>query len=166
MRLRAITPADLELLRHWDQQPHTPTDPIMGWGWETELDRSLEWREQFIAEIGGRPIGFIQILDPLNDEEHYWGGTEPNLLAIDIWIGEASDLGKGYGTKMMALAIERCFSDSAVTAILIDPLASNHAAHRFYERLGFRPAGRRVFGEDDCLILRFERSDWEKPPLK
>jgi aminoglycoside 6'-N-acetyltransferase len=38
---------------------------------------------------------------------------------------------------MMELAFESCYADPAVTAILVDPLASNRRAHRFYERLGF-----------------------------
>jgi aminoglycoside 6'-N-acetyltransferase len=42
-------------------------------------------------------------------------------------------------------------------AIVIDPLASNVRAIRFYERLGFKPVERRRFGEDDCLVMRLER---------
>ena len=56
------------------------------------------------------------------------------------------------------MAIERCFADPAVAAILIDPLAANTRAHRFYERLGFRRVDRRVFaGVDDCLVYRLDR---------
>ena len=48
-----------------------------------------------------------------------------------------------------------------VEAILIDPLNSNTDAHRFYQRLGFRPIGRRLFDEDDdCLVHRLDRADW------
>ncbi len=63
---------------------------------------------------------------------------------------------------MMQLAFERCFADPAVTAILIDPLATNERAIRFYRRLGFRDLVRRTFGSDDCLVLRLERSTWTK----
>lgn len=61
---------------------------------------------------------------------------------------------------MMQLAIARCFASPAVTAILIDPLASNTRAHRFYERLGFQCIYRRWFGDDDCFVYRLNRSDW------
>jgi aminoglycoside 6'-N-acetyltransferase len=44
-----------------------------------------------------------------------------------------------------------------VKAILVDPLASNTRAHRFYERLGFVAVGRRTFGTDDCMVYRLER---------
>ena len=158
--LRPATLGDLELLRHWDEQPHTvASDPDDDWGWETELARNPPWREQLIAEVDGRPVGFLQIIDPAEEDSHYWGDAPPNLRAIDIWIGEASDLNRGYGTAMMKQAIARCFAAPEVTAILIDPLASNTAAHRFYERLGFRFVDRRQFGGDDCFVYRLERDD-------
>ena len=161
INLRAATSADLALLRYWDEQPHViASDPNDDWGWEVELERTPDWREQLIAEIEGRPIGFVQIIDPAREDSHYWGDITADFRAIDIWIGEATDLGKGYGTKMMQLAIARCFADSSVTAILVDPLASNTRAHRFYERLGFQCVEHRRFGDDDCLVYRLNRVDW------
>jgi aminoglycoside 6'-N-acetyltransferase len=135
-------------------------DPNDDWGWEVELKRNPEWREQLIAEIDGRALGFIQIIDPAEEESHYWGDVEQNLRAIDIWIGEQKDLGKGYGTKMMQLAINRCFAEPAVQAILVEPLASNTRAHRFYESLGFQFMENRSFGDDDCFIYSLKRADW------
>ncbi len=163
MRLRPATLADLPLLRHWDEQPHViESDPNDDWNWEVELGRSPEWREQLVAEVDGRPIGFVQIIDPKLEESHYWGEVPANLRAIDIWIGEADDLGKGYGTEIMRLACERCFAAAEVEAILIDPLASNVRAHRFYERMGFRFVERRWFGEDDCFVYRLDRERFEQ----
>lgn len=159
--LRPATFADLELLRHWDQQPHViAADPNDDWGWETELVRNPDWREQLIAELDGRPIGFIQIIDPALEDSHYWGDVPDNLRAIDIWIGESEDLGRGYGTRMMGLALDRCFANPAVIAVLIDPLANNTRAHRFYERLGFRFVERRQFGDDNCFVFRLERTEF------
>ncbi len=161
IQLRPATIADLALLQHWDEQPHVvESDPNDDWEWETELLRDPDWREQLIAELDGRPIGFVQIIDPVREETHYWGDVPDNLRAIDIWIGEAEDTGKGYGSEMMRLALRHCFADPAVEAVLIDPLASNTAAHRFYERLGFRFVERRQFGEDDTFVYRLERADF------
>jgi aminoglycoside 6'-N-acetyltransferase len=164
IKLRRANIGDLALLRHWDKQPHVIESGIdEDWGWETELEKNPEWREQLIAELDGRPIGFIQIIDPLAEESHYWGAEiEPDLRAIDIWIGEKEDLGKGCGTTMMRLALEKCFAAPEVTAVIIDPLASNTDAHRFYERLGFKFVERRQFGDDDCFVYRLERADWIK----
>ena len=163
INLRPATIEDLALLQHWDEQAHVvASDPNDDWQWEIELKRTPDWREQLIAEIEGHPIGFIQIIDPAREESHYWGDIAAHLRAIDIWIGEATDLGKGYGTQMMQLALARCFADPTVTAVLIDPLANNTRAHRFYERLGFQFFERRQFGEDDCFVYRLSRSNVEK----
>lgn len=160
MQLRPATIDDLDLLRHWDSQPHViASDPNDNWDWEAELQRSPDWREQLIAESEGRPIGFLQIIDPAWEESHYWGEVPEGLRAIDIWIGEASDLRQGYGTLMMRLALERCFADLEVQGVLIDPLTENIRAHRFYERLGFEFVERRQFGEDDCLVYRITRAN-------
>lgn len=40
----------------------------------------------------------LQIIDPYEEETHYWGPIKKNKRAIDIWIGEEKNLNKGYGT--------------------------------------------------------------------
>ena len=62
---------------------------------------------------------------------------------------------------MMRLALDRCFVYASVKAVIIDPLAGNTRARRFYERLGFRVAERRTFGDDDCIVYRLERRAWQ-----
>jgi aminoglycoside 6'-N-acetyltransferase len=164
MKLRPATSSDAPLLRHWDTRPHVIAargeDSVIDW--DDELARQSELSEYVIAELDGRPIGLMQIIDAAREETHYWGDIEQGLAAIDIWIGEESDLGRGYGTQMMRLALQRCFNDPAFKAVVLDPLASNTRAHRFYERLGFQPVERRMFGDDDCLVFRLERRNWQK----
>lgn len=171
MRLRRATPEDRELLELWDEAPHVKAavgEDDGSLDWAVELARDVPWRELLIAEEAGRAIGMLQIIDPAEEETHYWGDVEANLRAIDIWIGEAADLGRGFGTRMMQLAIARCFARPEVTAILIDPLESNVRAIRFYGRLGFAPVGPRVFETETCLVMRLGRGGWErrggKPP--
>lgn len=159
---REATPEDLELLQHWDRQPHViACDPDSDWEWETELPQKFPWREQLIAQLNGEPIGMLQIIDPHEEETHYWGEVPPDLRAIDIWIGEAENLNKGYGSEMMTQAINRCFADEAVTKILIDPLETNTKAHRFYERLGFRFVQKREFEGANCFVYELSRGDWK-----
>ena len=102
----------------------------------------------------------MQIIDPAREESRYWGDCPAGLRAIDIWIGEADYLGRGLGTLMMPQTIDRCFSEPEVEGVLIDPMASNERARRFYERLGFRFVERRRFGSDDCAVYRISREDW------
>ncbi len=164
MILRPAKLSDLARLRQWDSNPHVAAagGSDDAFDWQVELPRRLAWRELLIAESDGRAIGFVQIIDPAEEETRYWGEVEAGLRAIDIWIGEEADLGRGYGTEMMRLALERCFAEGSVTAVLVDPLASNTRAQRFYERLGFRRVERRSFGADDCFIYRLERR-WAQP---
>lgn len=160
--LRPATKDDIPLLKRWDEKPHVIS---AGGGddwydWDVEVPREAEWGELLIAEHDGRPIGVLEICDPAKEPSHYWGEIEDNLRALDIWLGEESDLGRGYGTLMMRAAFDRCFSDNKVQAIVIDPLASNVRARKFYERLGFKIVERRMFGDDDCMVYRLDRALW------
>ena len=166
MRLRPATRADAPLLRRWEAAPHLAGalgDPgFNDWDWENQLGRAVPWREMLIAEAEGRPVGFVQIIDPAEEETGYWGDCPQGLRAIDIWIGEPDCLRRGFGSQMMRLALGRCFADPAVTAVLVDPLADNLAAHRFYEALGFRSEGPRMFGPDACIVHSLDRAGWRE----
>ena len=168
--LRHAALDDVPTLIRWDHEPHvigaTTDDPdapnaFEGIEWAEEIAAGSAVSRYWVAELDGRPIGAMQIIDPAREPTHYWGEIEDGLRAIDIWIGEAGELGQGHGTEMMRQALALCFADPAVTAVIIDPLASNDRAHRFYQRLGFRPVERRLFNdEDDCLVHRLSRADW------
>jgi aminoglycoside 6'-N-acetyltransferase len=167
LTLRPAVVADIPLLKAWDREDHviasTTDDPDAdeaheGVTWEGEIAMQCDVYRYFIAELEDRPIGAMLMIDPHLEPTHYWGAIEPNLRALDIWIGPPDMLGKGYGEAMMRQAIDMCFADSTVTAIVIDPLASNTRAHKFYQRLGFKPIERRLFHDkDDCLVMRLER---------
>lgn len=168
--LRRATRNDVPILEQWDTDPDvisaTSDDDEMelafgGLDWLEELSNASEVSYYLIAEVNGRPIGAMQICDPHLEATHYWGDVEPNLRAVDIWIGAASDRNKGYGREMMRLAHELCFDSPEVTAIVIDPLASNTRAIAFYQRLGYEPVGRRMFEDDDCLVLTLTRAAWQ-----
>ena len=167
--LRAATTADVAWFDLWDTDPDVITcstdDPnanvaFEDTDWTEELATQDEHSEYLIAELDGRPIGAMQICDPHLEQSHYWGEIAPNLRAIDIWIGSPRDRGNGHGAEMMRQALARCFADSRVTTIVIDPLATNVRAHEFYQRLGFKPVARRTFGSDDCLVHELTRRDW------
>lgn len=129
-----------------------------GTEWATEIAADSDLSYHPIADEDGRPVGAMQIIDPHLEPTHYWGDIEPGLRAIDVWIGDPADRGRGLGAAMMAQAHALCFADPAVTAIVIDPLASNTRALRFYRRLGYVEEGIRLFGEDRCLVMRLHRA--------
>jgi len=97
MRLSDVPHLDL-----WDRQPHViaatsddghQTKAFGDLYWPDELSLVAPDNQYFIAELEGRPIGAMQIIDPYSEQTHYWGEIEPNLRAIDIWIGSVDDLG-------------------------------------------------------------------------
>ena len=160
--LRPATVDDVPILEEWDTRPHviasSGDDDIRDWA--DEIANADEWTEHLIAEEDGRPIGVLEIIDAALETTHYWGAVDPGQRAIDIWIGEEADLNRGLGAQMMRQALARCFADPAVLAVLIDPLESNAAARRFYEREGFEVVGPRRFGSDDCMVYRMTRARW------
>lgn len=151
------------MLEYWDTKPHVREAGGDGdwYDWHKEIPARSAFSEILIAETDGRPVGVVQIIDPKHEESHYWGDVPDNLRAIDIWIGEEHDLGRGLGTQMMQLALARCFAPAEVTAVLLDPLAANTRAHAFYERLGFEKIDERRFGNDSCLVYALTRERFE-----
>lgn len=163
--LRPAAINDVPVLKHWDSQPHVLkarnlTEPDTEWNWEAEINRAPSWRELLIGEVDNRPVAFLQIIDPQEEDTHYWGDVPQHQRAIDIWIGEEQDLGNGYGTVMMQLTLDRCFADETVQKVVIDPLEENKRAHIFYEKLGFKFVAPRMFGEDRCYVYEMHRSEW------
>lgn len=158
--LRTATVDDIPLLRQWDEDPDViDSDPHDDWNWDQEILRTPSWRHQLIIEADEEPVGFLQIIDAVEEETHYWGAQPMGTFAIDIWIGAEHARNRGIGTVVMKMAIEKCFQDLGATRIVIDPLISNQKAIIFYRRLGFRELERRTFGLDDCLVMEIRRGD-------
>jgi aminoglycoside 6'-N-acetyltransferase len=161
IELRPMRLDDVELLDRWDEDPDVAASggEDDGYDWPLELSRGeLPWRELLIAEEDGRPVGFVQLIDAAEEESHYWGDDVPaGAWAIDIWIGSPEDRGRGIGAEMMRQALTRCFDEHGASEVLIDPLATNERAIRFYQRLGFEFVEARDFDADHCLVHRYPR---------
>lgn len=109
----------------------------MPWDRGQELATDPDWRDLVIAEVADKPIGVMQIIDPAEEETHYWGDVAAGLRAIDFWIGEEAYIGREFGAQIIGLALQMCFGEYGADAVLIDPLVGNTRALQFYERLGF-----------------------------
>lgn len=156
--LRPALPGDAPTLRQWESAPHLAGRlGDSDWEWETSLATPSPAHRPFIAEINGRPAGFLEILDPALDPEQYWGKLPPGYRALDLWIGVPQFIRKGVGRMMIKQALKICFSEPEVHTVLVDPLAANTAAHRFYEHCGFVFSEKRRFGEDDCFVFQIQR---------
>ena len=67
--------------------------------------------------------------------------TDPGVRGIDQSLANASQLGKGLGTKLVRALVELPFNDPEVTKIQTDPSPSNLRAIRCYEKAGFERQG-------------------------
>lgn len=166
MTLRRATLDDLPVLRGWDADADVVASGAARGldGWEEDLGRDVPWAEELIAEADGVPVGFIELIDAVVEESHYWGhDVEPGAWALDIWIGRPEHRGRGIGSEMMRLALARCFDVHGASAVLLDPRSDNTRAHRFYERLGFVFVERRNFDDgdrdEDCFVYRLGRPE-------
>lgn len=162
VELRPMTIDDVSLLRTWDDDADVAA-AVGGRGadwydWPTELAREVPWRELLIVTEDGRPIGFIQLADAVEEESHYWGDVVPRTWSIDIWIGAPGDRGRGLGGAAMHAALRRIFDHHGADVVVIDPQEDNRRAIVFYERLGFEPVEVRELGGDRCLVMRIVRS--------
>ena len=161
LTFRRASTDDVMLLDVMSNAPHV--FPSLGtdqpWDWPREVEAS--WQEVWIIDLSAttKPIGVVVVLDAAADPSGYWGEVSPGTYAMDIWISDASQLRKGYGTVMMKHAIDRCFHVHNAHTILIDPLAKNEGAIAFYQHLGFEVIGPRTFGADECIVLRLRRPD-------
>lgn len=161
VHLRAAGTADLDLLRRWERADHVVAAGAQGWDWEDQLGQLVRWRLSLIAECDGQPVGFIETIDPRREPSGLLAQAPPGDRGIDIWIGEADRLGSGIGTRMMTLAISACFAEPGVSSVFVDPLQSNHDAHRFYRRLGFADAGEARIDGDHCRMMVVARKEWQ-----
>jgi aminoglycoside 6'-N-acetyltransferase len=163
--LRPATLDDVPMLEAWDDDPDVyASSPNDDWDWGRQT-LATEGLTNLIAELDGRPIGYIQLTDLARDASKYWGEHQAGLMAIDIEIGEPDMRGKGYGHTMMGLALELCFSDPTIQAVLIDPLITNIRAIAFYQRLGFTFIENRWFDQDHCAVHQLTRAEYEKGKL-
>ena len=157
--LRCAHADDRALLHAWNSQAHV-ADAAGIWDWDAELeglrDGVAPWRELFIYEAQGRPLGFVQILDPELEPTRYWGDL-CHARALDLWIGPEDQLRRGHGSKLLELALARCFADPRVDHVWVDPLASNVRARAFFEKHGFTFVEQRVMDGDDTAVYVLAR---------
>ncbi len=136
---RAVTEADLPMLRGWLAEPH-----VAEW-WEDGVEESLaEIREAMdsveteplIVELEGRPIAYVQSYDPHLEDGHPYQDQPFGTLGIDISIGPAELVGKGHGAAIVRQLAEMLFEEGA-PRVVIDPHPDNRRAIRAYEKAGF-----------------------------
>jgi aminoglycoside 6'-N-acetyltransferase len=129
--LRTGTESDVPRLSTISREPE-----VMQW-WSGLSDEEI--REQFVdsplgfvVEVDGEIVGAIQYSEEEDPMYRHAG--------IDIFLSAASH-GRGYGTDAVRVLARYLLFERGHHRITIDPAATNAAAIRTYEKVGFRKVG-------------------------
>ncbi|MEX5636916.1 GNAT family N-acetyltransferase [Parafrankia sp. FMc2] len=150
IRFRRLAESDFPLLRGWLAQPHV----ARWWNHETTIEavhrdfgpaaRGEEPSEDFLALLGGTPVGLIQRC-AYADYPEYDAELRPvadvpsGAMSVDYLIGDPAWTNRGIGPRMIAAMVARTWSDHpAATCVLVPVSAANRASWRALEKAGFR----------------------------
>jgi len=105
---RLLAEPDLPLLHQWQNQPHMfpyyQKKPIsLKEITAYYMPRILGQQKTYshIAFLDAKPFGYIQCYKNMDDPEYAARKSLTDGLGIDLYIGETSLLGKGFGQKML-----------------------------------------------------------------
>jgi aminoglycoside 6'-N-acetyltransferase len=137
---RAVTVADLPLLRTWRAQPHW----VWWWGRPVGDEMTEAFAEalfsMWIVEVNGRPFAYAHDYDPRAFPGHHFAYLPEGSRGIDQSIGDLSMAGQGHGSAFLRRYIDRLFA-AGVPVIAADPHPTNDRAIRAYEKAGFVVTG-------------------------
>ncbi|MFI1994552.1 GNAT family N-acetyltransferase [Actinoplanes sp. NPDC020271] len=172
---RRVDTADFPLLAHWLAQPHVARWWHHEWSAEAvERDfgpsvRGEEPNQDWLASLDGRPAGLLQRCRWTDYPEYVAEMTPvyplpPGAVSIDYLIGEAGDVGRGWGPSMIAAFVARTWTDlPGSTCVIIPVVAANRASWRALEKAGFTRVGEGELEPDNPvddrrhLVLRLDR---------
>ncbi|MBY0500565.1 MAG: acetyltransferase [Alphaproteobacteria bacterium] len=108
----------------------------------------------FIIEISSQPIGFIQYYNAYDfprERGEMLTGLPKRLAALDLYIGETSFFGKGFGFYILDRFLKEHISPS-FEACFVDPNCHNIRAIKAYEKAGFVPISHSSEKKDIWMI--------------
>ena len=161
--LMALTRPDLPLVGSWLRAPQVSR-------WWSPPDQALRdiaghlacaTVAPFLACADGQPVGYVQIYHANPDP--FWAGHDlpRETFGLDLFIGETDMLGRGWGPRLIALALRRLFAMPEVARVHIDPDPENAIAIRAYEKAGFRRVGPIDTPDGRALYMTIERDGYE-----
>jgi aminoglycoside 6'-N-acetyltransferase len=159
--LAPFKPAHAPMLAEWLAPPHVARwHPEPGAWVETALNPPPDGA-QALLKVGARPIGYLrwrkvrrETLDAVGLPDIPAGSVD-----IDILIGEADYVGRGYGPAALLLLVEALRRDPSIPLMALSPSIDNVAAQRAYAKAGFRKIGEYDapgFGRLSLMVLRLD----------
>lgn len=151
------TPAHMPMLKTWAKAAH-----VREW-WpdvEESIAKFLTGEDDgeslpFVALVDGRPVSFVQVWRPTSGADYPWQASlTPDARGFDLFIGDASDLGRGLGTAIVETMARKLLADGA-SRVVIDPDPANLRAVRCYTKAGFVPVGLVHDCDGESLLMEF-----------
>jgi RimJ/RimL family protein N-acetyltransferase len=171
--LRAIEPADAELVHRWYE--HADTARFMG-EWPRSLARRRKDAESAANEAGRDWFAFIICLveddRPIGRADVFAIDRHNGSAGFGLAIGEHEVRGAGLGTDAVNAIVDFCFGQLRLERVWLVTDSVNLRAQHVYEKAGFVHEGRlrRAFYQDgvfqDDIRMAMLRSEWEERPRK
>ena len=129
--------AHLPLLARWLERPHVRE----WWGDPARALREAraEGLEQLVIALRGEPVGYLRFERASREALDAVGlrDVPAGAVDLDVLLGERELLGRGIGSRALALFLERLRADPTVPAAGMSTSVRNARAIRAYERAGF-----------------------------
>ena len=123
------------LVREMRGEDIEPLAEALDWPWHRIDNRWRElvagWREVFVAEVDGRPVGTVSI----NEREERPGLQ--HLFALDV---APAMRNRGIGTRLID-SVELEAKRRGLGGVYLEVAVENTDARRLYERLGYEQDG-------------------------
>lgn len=154
-----MSEADLDLIGAWMSEPHIARWYLSGSTLEDELGdlrRCLavdEPTEALVVAEGGRDVGWCQWYRCADYPEHSVAvGAEADDVGFDYAIGDPARVGRGLGTKLIAVLVAYIRQRHPRAGLIADPDAANSASRRVLEKSGFELRDLRVVASERTRV--------------
>ena len=148
IKFRKLQMEDLPLMHKWLNEPH-----VHEWYDKDKQNTSEEITNRYAPKIReekptdcyivlyeNNPIAYIQTYK-VNDWPEFgdYVGVDDNTASVDLFIGDSSYMGKGFGSLMLKKFLsEIIFANEKITTCIIGPEPKNTRAIKAYEKVGFK----------------------------
>ncbi|MFL5726468.1 MAG: GNAT family N-acetyltransferase [Chloroflexota bacterium] len=166
--LRAIEPADAELIQGW--YAHADTARLMG-EWPRSLARRRLDAESAVKEAGRDWFAFVICLiaddQPVGRADVFEIDRLNGSAGFGMMIGEHRQRGQGLGTDAVNAILDFCFGQLRLERVWLVTDSVNERAQHMYRKAGIVEEGRlrRAFYQDgifqDDVRMAILRADWQ-----
>jgi RimJ/RimL family protein N-acetyltransferase len=145
-KFEPLAESDYPLLLEWLKAPHmhehwNPVQSIEDVQSQFNGKICNDLQQAYIVSLDGKKFAYIQNYRASKVGGGWWPNEADTTVGIDQFIGDASFLDRGVGTRMVCAFSDWLLTFSDNKKIITDPAISNLRAIRCYQKAGFRELG-------------------------